>query len=72
MKTRVLKAIPEIFSLRGNTYSQFVVQGGAAQMMRDAWVGVGAHMNQAITKVGVQVVQQNEKAQGNVHTKESS
>lgn len=72
MKTRVLKAIPEVFSLRGNDYGRFVVKGGAAQMMRDSWAGVGVHMNQAITKVGTQVAQQNKKATGNVHKKESA
>jgi hypothetical protein len=72
MKTRVLKAIPEVFSLRGNDYGRFVVKGGAAQMMRDSWAGVGAHMSQAVAKVGAQVVQQNKKATGNVHKKEGA
>lgn len=72
MKTRVLRAIPEVFSLRGNDYGRFVVQGGAAQMMRDTWAGVGVHMNQAITAVGEQVVQQHKKAQGYVGTKKST
>ncbi len=70
MKTRVLKAIPEVFSLRGNDYSRFVVKGGAARMMCDTWAGVGAHMNQAVTKVGAQVAQQ-KKTSRNVHKKES-
>lgn len=72
MKMKVLKAIPEVFSLRGNDYGRFVVKGGAGQMMRDTWAGVGAHMNEAITKVGGQVLQQkNKKAQPHVRTKEA-
>lgn len=72
MKMRVLNSIPEVFSLRGNDYGRFVVKGGAAQMMRDSWAGVGAHMTQAVTKVGAQVAQQNKKATENAHKKESA
>jgi hypothetical protein len=72
MRTRVLKAIPEVFSLRGNDYGRFVAKGGAAQMMRDSWEGVGAHMTQAVTKVGAQVTQLNKKATGNVRKKEGA
>lgn len=51
MKTKVLAAIPEIFSLRSNDYSSFVVKGGAEEMMRNNWNGVGRSLNGAIMKV---------------------
>ncbi len=52
MKNRVITSIPEIFSLRGNDYSTFVVKGGAEEMMRKNWSGVGSRLNGAIAKVG--------------------
>jgi hypothetical protein len=52
MKTKVIAAIPEIFSLRGNDYSSFVVQGGAEEMMRKNWEGIGRNLSGAIIKVG--------------------
>ncbi|GAB5604152.1 hypothetical protein [Sideroxyarcus sp. TK5] len=52
MKTRVITSIPEIFSLRGNDYSSFVVKGGAEEMMRKNWSGVGHRLSGAIVKVG--------------------
>ena len=52
MKKKVIAAIPEVFSLRGNDYSHFVVKGGATEMLRNNWIGVGVRMNNAITKVG--------------------
>lgn len=72
MKIKVLKAIPEVFSLRGNDYGRFVVKGGAGQMMRDNWAGVGARMTEAIVTVGGQVLQQKKKARANVRTKEAA
>lgn len=51
MKTKVLVTIPEIFSLRGNDYSSFVVKGGAEEMMRNNWNGVGRSLTGAIIKV---------------------
>ena len=58
MTTKVLKAIPRVFSLRGNDYSRFVVEGGAAQLMADAWIGVGARMGNAIVSVNGQILQE--------------
>lgn len=53
MKKTVVKAIPEIFSLRLNgDYSRFVVQGGAGQMMSDTWTDIGRRLNKAVEKVG--------------------
>ena len=52
MKTKVIATIPGIFSLRGNDYSSFVVKGGAEEMMRNNWEGVGRRLNGAIIKVG--------------------
>lgn len=52
MKKKVITAIPEVFSLRGNEYGHFVVKGGATEMLRNNWIGVGVRMNNAITKVG--------------------
>lgn len=71
MKSHVLKAIPEVFSLRTNDYSRFVVKNGAVQMMDAAWTGVGARMNDAIGKVAVQVKKQNIGAKDHVQSKES-
>jgi len=51
MKINALAKISEIFSLRGNDYSSFVVKGGAEEMMRNNWEGVGRRLNGAITKV---------------------
>lgn len=51
MKTKVLTTIPEIFSLRSNDYSGFVVKGGAEELMRNNWEGVGRSLNGAIIKV---------------------
>lgn len=72
MKIKVLKAIPEVFSPRGNDYGRFVVKGGSGQMMRDNWAGVGARMTEAIVTVGGQVLQQKKKARANVRTKEAA
>lgn len=62
MKTKVLATIPEIFSLRGNDYSSFVVKGGAEEMMRNNWTGVGRSLNGAIIKVGRSVDVQKKQA----------
>jgi hypothetical protein len=62
MKKRVIAAIPEIFSLRGSDYSTFVVKGGAEEMMRNNWNGVGRHLNGAIVKVGRSVDVQKKQA----------
>lgn len=72
MATKVLTALPKVFSLRGNDYGRFVVKGGAAQMMRDNWAGVGAHMNGAIAAVGGQVQQEIKKARPHGDTKEAT
>jgi hypothetical protein len=55
MKKKIISAIPEVFSLRGNDYSSFVVKGGADTIMRNNWKGVGKRLNNAITKVGQDV-----------------
>lgn len=68
---KVLKAIPEVFALHGSDYGKFVVRGGASQMMRDAWQGVGIHMGEAIAKVGAQA-QQQKKAGRRVSAKEAA
>ncbi len=47
MDKRIVKSLPEVFSLRGNDYSQFVVKGGAAGMMHSTWHAVGRRMNKA-------------------------
>lgn len=52
MKKEIISAIPEVFSLRRNDYSSFVVKGGAGEIMRNNWKGVGKRLNNAITKVG--------------------
>ena len=53
MKTKhLLPAIPQVFSLRGNDYSSFVVHGGASAMMRDTWIAIGQRLNKAANKVG--------------------
>lgn len=70
MKLKVLRAIPEVFSLRGNDYSSFVVKGGAEQMMRDAWVGVGQRMLSSMSKVDARVLNKKKKAHPHVPTKE--
>lgn len=63
--SRLLEALPEVFSLRGDDYSRFVVRGGAAQMMRDTWAGVGSHMHGAVAKVGGQALERKKKDHAN-------
>lgn len=55
MKKRIITTIPEVFSLRGNDYSVYVVKGGAEEMMRNNWSGVGRRLSNAVTKVGQNV-----------------
>ena len=55
VRKKVLVTIPEIFSLRGNDYSHFVIKGGAAELLRNNWTGVGVRMNNAVAKVGQDV-----------------
>lgn len=71
---KVIRAIPTVFSLRGNDYDHFVIVGGAKEMMRATWAGVGAHMDAAITKVVSDQVlhQQNKKEKLHVRTKEAA
>lgn len=51
MKKQIINAIPEIFSLRGNDYSSFVVKGGAGEIMRKNWYNVGHRLSDAAAKV---------------------
>lgn len=55
MKKKVIPTIPVVFSLRGNDYSKFVVQGGAEEIMRDNWIRVGRRLNNAVAKIGQDV-----------------
>jgi hypothetical protein len=56
MKNKVLKAMPQVFSLNANSdYSRFVVRGGAAGMMHDTWVSVGKRLNNSMNKVAADV-----------------
>ncbi len=48
MDKRIVKSLPDVFSLRGNDYSKFVVKGGADGMMRSTWCSVGHRMNKAV------------------------
>lgn len=52
MKKRVIPTIPEVFSLRGNDYSQFVVRGGASGMIRQTWSTMGNRLRNAAAEVG--------------------
>ncbi|MDB5754337.1 MAG: hypothetical protein JWR56_765 [Massilia sp.] len=62
MKSKIIKALPTVFSLRSNSdYSKHVVQSSASEMMRDTWIGVGHRLNQAIYKVGQDVEKQQKK-----------
>lgn len=71
-KYRIVKALPEVFSLKGNDYGHFVVKGGAEQMMREAWTGVGTRLSAAMTTVGSSLPKEKKKASANVWTKESA
>lgn len=51
MKKKIISAIPEIFSLRGNDYSSFVVKGGAGETMRKNWDNLGHRLSDAAAKV---------------------
>lgn len=51
MKKTILGTIPDMFSIGGNDYSRFLNQGGAEQMMRDVWSGVGRRLNGAMEEV---------------------
>ena len=55
MKKKLIVTIPEIFSLRGNDYSHFVIKGGAAELLHNNWADVGVRMNNAVAKVGQNV-----------------
>jgi hypothetical protein len=55
MKRKILPAITEVFSLTGNDYSSFVVKGGASEIARKNWNGVGCRLNAAASKVGQNV-----------------
>ena len=51
MKSKILKTIPVVFSLRSSDYSKHVVTGDASKMMRDTWAGLGLRLNASIEKV---------------------
>lgn len=56
MKNKVLKAMPQVFSLNRNSdYSRFVAHGGATKMMYDTWAGVGQRLNNSMKKVALDV-----------------
>ena len=59
---KLIRSIPEVFSITGNDYSKFLVRGGAEQMMTDAWKGIGMRMSRAIVKVGQDVEQKHQTA----------
>lgn len=62
MKTyKVLRAIPEVFSLAGNDYTPFIVGADPAVMMRDSWVRVGAHLGHAIASVELDMACEKER-----------
>lgn len=52
---KVIGVVPEVFSLKPGEYSDFVPVGGATQLMRDNWMTLGRHLNNAITTVGKDV-----------------
>lgn len=52
---RLMVAIPEVFSLRGNDYSKYLVMGGAAEMMDNAWRGIGMRLQGSISKVAIEI-----------------
>jgi hypothetical protein len=59
MKTKLLTAMPAVFSLRNHGgYDKIVARTGAERMMRDSWTRVGKELNKAITTVGRDVEKQ--------------
>ena len=62
MKTyKVLRAIPEVFSLAGNDYTHFIVRADPSVMMRDSWMRVGMHLEQAIASVELNIACEKER-----------
>ena len=59
MKSKILQALPTVFSLRSNSdYSKFVQHNNAGEMMRDTWLGMGKRLTDSIVKVGRDVKKQ--------------
>lgn len=62
MKTyKILRAIPEVFSLAGNDYTQFIVRADPSVMMRDSWMRVGMHLGQAMASVELSIASEKER-----------
>lgn len=50
-KKKVVRALPEVFSLRPNDYSGFVVRESASEVMAKNWANVGKRFGKAMDKV---------------------
>lgn len=48
----VVNAMPDVYSLRGNDYSQFVIHKNAQEIMEENWLNIGQRLNEAIVKAG--------------------
>lgn len=47
---KVLKALPDIFSLQSNDYSEFVIRVSVKENMQQRWVAIGNRISDAIEK----------------------
>jgi hypothetical protein len=50
-KRKVVSALPEVFSLKSNDYSGFVVRESASEIMAKNWANVGKRFGKAMGKV---------------------
>jgi len=49
---KAVNAMPDVYSLKGNDYSQFVVRKSARDVMTENWANIGKRLGKAINKVG--------------------
>lgn len=48
----VLNSMPDVYSLKANDYSQFVIHKNARDIMEENWLNIGERLGVAINKVG--------------------
>lgn len=57
MRNNIFREIPELFSIRGHDYSEFMHPVNAAESMQATWWQVGSALDKSMTKVGTEYLE---------------